>query len=242
MSRLTVTLAIATVVGAAALSDATPPDRVTALYGGLASMTLPAGWEEIPPDHLEELSMWVAEITDGRSVEVFQHGYRPVDRGADPWLPHLLVQIVEGGRLSYASFLGDRSLAELRDRAGRAVPNALPPLVLGVTLEQVGFDRARMCLRLEHALDLKVRGPVRVLTAAFLTERGLVILRWVDRTRRIEADRATFDAVVDSVVIDPEIAYRPRLRDRWPGLPFFVAAGAVAVVLIAYLVRRRRSE
>ena len=69
---------------------------------------------------------------------------------------------------------------------------------------------------------------------------GLVTLHFVDRERRIEEGRTLFDQIVRTVEIAPELAYRPRLGDRWPGLPFFIAAAVMAAALLAFLVHRRR--
>jgi len=67
---LRLTPLIALIVAApVALAIADDPSPVTVtFYGGGCSMTLPAGWDEIPPGNLEELSMWVADATSGRSV------------------------------------------------------------------------------------------------------------------------------------------------------------------------------
>jgi hypothetical protein len=224
---------------ALAIADDPSPVTVT-FYGGGCSMTLPAGWDEIPPDNLEELSMWVADATSGRSVEIYQYGYHPPDFETDPWLPHLLVQIRESGRLPYGRFLHLPPVDEIQSTADAAYPRGLPPLIMGVAVERISFDRQHLCLRLEHSLDLRFKGPVRVLTAAFLTERGLLALHYVDRERRADDARLTFDGIVDSVSVNPDLAYRPRLGDRWPGLPYFIAAGIVALILVAYLVNRRR--
>jgi hypothetical protein len=47
---------------------------------------------------------------------------------------------------------------------------------------------------------------------------------------------------MDSVEIAPELAYRPRLTDRWPGLPYFAAAAVVAALLAGFLVVRARQR
>jgi hypothetical protein len=214
--------------------------RTVRLHGGLVSMTLPAGWYEIDPAHMDELTLWTADATGGRVGAFYQHGFRPMLAPDQPGLPQLTVQIREDGRLRYGDFIGlseedasgDGPLSRHRD--------GLPPLVVGVAVERVSFDPASFTIRLEHALDLRVRGRARVLTAARLTERGFIAFHYIDRERRIETGRELFDAVLDSVEIAPELAYRPRLLDRWPGLPFFGAAAAVALVLAVYLAVRSR--
>lgn len=239
MWRLVPYIVLATLVPAASAAASDPATREIAIYDGLVRFELPADWLEIAPTDLDELTMWAASATAGRSVEAYQYGYVPPEFESDPWLPHMLVQIRESGRIPYGRFLHLQPLEDLQESSRNRFPQGLPPLVMGVAVERVGFDPSTFTIRLEHALDLRFKGPVRVQTAAFLTERGLVVFHFIDRKARIEEGRARFDAIVDSVALDPALAYRPRLLDRWPGLPYFVAAGITALVLTAYIVHRR---
>ncbi len=212
------------------------------IYDGLVAMEIPDDWREIDPLHLEDLTMWSAEATAGRSVEVYQHGFRPRDPGVDTTLPNFLVQIRESGRLRYGRFLHLQPLDNIQDAAQRTFPDGVPPMVMGVAVDGVSFEPETYCLRLEHSLDLRFFGRVRVLTAAFLTERGLLSFHFVDRERRIDDGRVLFDRIIDSVRIPPEIAYQPRMTDHLPGLPFFIAAAVLAAALIVILLRRRQSQ
>jgi hypothetical protein len=237
--KLTV-LSMLTVLLLAMVDAGTHADGSTvSLADGRFSLAPPDGWREIPGQELEDLSVWIAEATFGRSVEVYQYGFVPGGFESDPWLPHMLVQIRDGGRLPYGLFLGIEGPTSpvLADEA--SLRRGLPPLILGVEIDRVSFDPSTFCLRIEHTMDLKFKGPARVQTAAFLTETGLIALHFIDRERRTEEARLTFDSVVSSVSIAPELRYRPRVLDRWPGLPFFVAAGLVAIGLAAYLLVRR---
>jgi hypothetical protein len=242
MRTNTLTAVMAVLLIAALPGFADPVVRPVSIYDDLVAMEVPEDWLEIDPMHLEDLTMWSAEATAGRSVEVYQHGFRPRDPGPDPSLPNFLVQIRESGRLRYGRFLHLQPLDELQDEAHRSFPDGIPPLVMGVAVDDVTFDPTTFCLRLEHSLDLRFVGRVTVLTAAFLTERGLVSLHFVDRERRIDSGRILFDRIVGSVRLSPEIAYQPRKTDHLPGLPFFVAAAIVALALIAFLLHRRRLQ
>ncbi len=214
--------------------------RQVTIYDGQFTLAIPEDWIEIDQVQLEELSMWAADATGGRLVEIYQYGFCPPEFEDDPLLPYMLVQIRESGRLRYGRFVHLAPLDEFQNDTRRTFPEGVPPLVAGVAVDRVAFDRAAYRIRLEHSLDLRVRGRVTVLTAAFLTERGLVTLHYADREKRIGRGRALFDEIVGSVVVAPELAYQPRLSDRWPGLPFFLAAAGVAAVLIGFLNYRRR--
>jgi hypothetical protein len=241
--RATWLIAVVVLLLAGAPASATDAAvRRVVIYGGLVGLEIPDDWVEIDPLHLDELSMWSAETTAGRSVEVYQHGFLPQNPGVDRSLPYVLVQIRESGRLRYGRFLHLQPLDDLRKDARRSFPDGIPPLVMDVAVEGVAFDPTTYSLRLEHTLDLRFKGRVTVLTAAFLTERGLLSLHFVDRERRIDDDRALFGRMVDSVTFSPEISYRPRMSDHLPGLPFFVAAAIVGAALIVVLLRRRRFQ
>jgi len=238
----TVLIAVVTALAAASLPASTDPpfSRVT-VYDGMLAMSLPDDWQEIDAVHLEDLTMWAADATSGRLVEIYQHGFRPRNSGPDPLLPAIFVQIRESGRQRYGSFLHLKPLDEFQNDTNKTFPEGLRPLVMGVAVDNLDFDSSIHCLRLEHSLDLKFKGRVTVLTAAFLTERGFVTLRYADREKRMDEGRLLFNKIVHSVSLAPEIAYRPQLSDRWPGFPFFLAAALTAGVLVAYLVHRRHS-
>jgi hypothetical protein len=232
--------ALAVVLGSFSIASLgfSQPNEPVSMDGGRIRMTLPGGWIEIPPAHLEDLTFWAADATAGRIVEVYQHGYRPRDWREDPGLPQILVQIRRDGRQDLRPYLRLPAIESVREGAREAFGQGVPPLVMGVEVERVWFDRDRVALRLENALDLRFRGRVRVLSAAFLTEEGFVVVHYADRERRIDAGRTVFQTVVDSLELESGLAYHPRLMERFPGLPFFVAAGLVLIVLFVYLKLR----
>ncbi|HSN56288.1 MAG TPA: hypothetical protein VLT32_16600 [Candidatus Sulfomarinibacteraceae bacterium] len=224
----------------AAPSAAQPTVKVVSVYDGHATFELPLDWREVPPYELENATLWAAEASGGRLVEIYQNGFRPTAAADDHGLPQLMIQIRESGRLRSGDLERLPPLDELRERAREIFPAAAPPVVVGLDLERIAFDRQRHVVRMEHRLDLRLRGEVRVLTAAFLTERGWLVFHLSERGQRLDAARRLFERIVDSVRLDPAVAYRPRLADRWPGWPFFAAAALTAALLIGWLVLRRR--
>ena len=224
----------------AAPSTAEPTVRAVTVYDGLATFELPLDWREVSPHELEDATLWAAEASAGRLVEVYQHGFRPTAAADDHGLPQLMIQIRESGRLRSGDLERLPPLDELQERAREVFPAAAPPLIVGLDLERVAYDGRRHLLSMEHRLDLRLRGEIRVLTAAFLTERGWLVFHLSERGQRLDAARRLFEGVVDSVRLDPAVAYRPRLADRWPGWPFFAAAALTAAVLVGWLTLRRR--
>jgi hypothetical protein len=228
------------VVGSFPTSADTGTGRIR-IYDGLVSLEIPNDWHEISAADLEETTYRTAEATSGRLVEVYQHGFRPVESSGDPGLPQILVQIREGGRIRTGDLMGHLGLTEFLDGAAGSLHEALPPLVMELDIERIRFDPETLTLHIEHGLSLRFKGAVQVLTTAFLTERGLVAFHFSDRKSRIGDSRALFDTMMRSVRIDQKIAYRRRWSDRWPGAPFFVAAGIAAAILAVIVLRRRRA-
>lgn len=229
---------------AAAICAADEPARRVDIYGGLASLTLPPGWQEVPPTALEYFSIRTAEATGGRIAEVYQHGFRPGDPQAELSLPQVLVQIREDGRIPYGRLLHLPAPEEVVDPAGTALTDHGGSLLREVRLTGLSFDRNRYCLRVDSVLGLAIEGPVLVRSASFLTERGLLTLHCYEAEARAREVLPIFEAIIDSVQIDDSIAYRPRLTDRWSSAHaaamLFVLAGLFAVVGVAAWLRARR--
>lgn len=122
MLRRTLTTVTAVLLIGAPPGSADSGVRPVNIYDGLVAMEIPDDWREIDPLHLEDLTMWSAEATAGRSVEVYQHGFRPRDPGVDTTLPNFLVQIRESGRLRYGRFLHLQPLDNIQDAAQRTFP------------------------------------------------------------------------------------------------------------------------
>jgi hypothetical protein len=238
--RTTIALIVVSVAAIAGVPASEPATRKVSLYDDRVSLDLPLDWVEMTDFELEDGSFGTAQATGGRLYEIYQHGFRSTSSEIDHGLPQILVQIREIGRLPYGRFVHLPTIDDLKSDTRSSFPDGLPPLVMDVEVEAVAFDGSTFSIRLEHALSLRFRGEVRVLTRAFLTERGLVAFHYTDRERDIEGGRLFFDRLMASVAIDPEIAYRPRVTDRWPGLPFFAAAAVTAALLVLYIGYRRR--
>ena len=242
MAQAAITALVTSVVAAPVAAAMVPGFRRATIYDGQVSLDIPNDWREIPEIELEDATFIAAEATGGRVVEIYKHGFRPADAVNDRGLPQLLVQIRESGRLRYGQFLELPPLGEFQDNAKRSYPQGVPPFVVGVEIDRVAFDRERFAILIEHSLSLRFIGQVKVLTAALLTERGFLVFHLTDRSAQADASRALLDRILGSVHLDPELEYHARVTDRWPGLPFFAAAGVLTVILVIFIVRRRRSQ
>jgi len=229
-------LSLAALTFAATSSGASDATRTEAIYHGHVTLEIPVDWHEIPEDLLELHSLKTAEMTGGRIAELYQHGYRPGEPELDFAPPQILIQIRESGRLSYRPFLHLPPPEEMQGIRGTPIDN--------LELDNAFFDRDRYLLRLTNTLGTERQYMISVLSASFLTQRGLLTLHCYTYATQATVVAPIFDRVVDSVRIDDELRYRPRLGDRWPPRPstlaFTAAAVSAAIFLILDLRRRRR--
>jgi len=232
-SKLTLALVLISVV--ATSSPAADATRTETAYQGLVTLEIPDRWHAIPEDLLELHSLNTTEITGGRIAELYQHGYRPGEPELDFALPQILVQIRESGRLSYRPFLHLPPAEEILGTRG--------PLIDDLELDEAFFDRDRYLLRLTNTVGTERQNMISILSASFLTERGLFTLHCYTHTTQATVVAPIFERVVDSIHFDDELRYRPRFGDRWPPRPSTVAYAAAAlafIILIALELRRRR--
>jgi len=233
--------AIAVVLATTSPTSAELSRRVL-VYGGRASLEVPTTWWEIPEAVLEFHSLRTAEFSGGRSAEIYQHGFRPGDPHLEFALPQVLIQVRESGRLEYGEFLRLPPLEVLRSEGGERLFERAGPLLAGVELENVIFDRKTYSLRVSSILDLKLEGKAKVESASFLTERGLFTVHCYAHFSNAEAMAPVFTAIIDSVLFDEDVAYKARLSDRWPPTPASIMYGAAALaaaILLLLAIRRR---
>ena len=102
-----------TFVLAAAPADTERTYHEVSIYDGHVTLEVPSDWEEIPPELLESHSLGMAESTEGRLTEIYQHGFRTKDPEFGFVLPECLVQIRESGRLSSGRFLELPTIEEI---------------------------------------------------------------------------------------------------------------------------------
>jgi hypothetical protein len=215
--------------------------RSVTIYDGHVVLDVPAQWNEIPREVLDFYALRAAESSGGRMTESYQFGFRPGDPEIDFVLPQFLIQVRESGRLNYRQFL-HLPTAEVLQKAGeRSLAEHVGPLVRGLALGETDFDRDSFALYMANTLDLRIEGETAVETVAFLTERGLFTIHFYAHASESAAMDPIFEHVTRSVRFDDELAYRPRLADRWPPRPiaFFLLAAVIAVVVMTVHVLRR---
>jgi hypothetical protein len=220
--------------------------RKVTVYDGHVTFGIPADWREIPPEVLESHSLQMAEASGGRLTEIYQHGFHSSDAEIDFLLPECLIQIRESGRLRYRQFLRLPDVATIRSDEEETLAERVGAAVRGMEPQKAVFDRQRFVIHLSSILDLGYEVEASVESFAFLTERGLFTIHFYVPVRRAPAMAPIYSRIIDSVRLDDELRYRPRLADRWPPRPatlLLAAAALLAALAVAvHLFQRRRGQ
>lgn len=219
--------------------------REVALYDGRVRLEVPAHWHEIAAETLEFYSLRSAEATGGRVAEIYQLGFRPGDPELDFALPQVLIQIRESGREPYGQFLSLPRADVIQKLSAERLAEHTGPLMTALELEEITFDRERFALTMTNALDLRLEGEALVTSVTFLTERGYLLLHCYAHASQMRQAGPIFAHIIDSIRFDDELAYQPKLIDRWPPHPStiaFTAAGVTFLVLVAMVVIQRRRQ
>lgn len=217
--------------------------RTVEVYQSLVTLEIPSDWNEIPSDVLEFHTLRSVEASGGMLAEVYQHGFRPGDPENDFELPQILIQIRESGRLKYGQFLLLPTIESLRQQDEDTLEERVRPVISDSQLNEVTFNREDFCLRVHNTLDTESAGKTIVVSASFLTERGLFTVHCYSHISQNIVAAPIFEKIIASVRIDESIRYKPRLSDRLPPLPalfaYSIAAILAIAILVTLLVRRR---
>jgi len=245
LSMLTTTILMLTLIAPIEIVD--EEVRQVSVYDGYVTFEIPADWVKISPELLESHTMRLAEASGGRLTEIYQYGFRSIDPETDFFLPECLIQYRESGRLSYRRFLRLPNVEEMEETGRESIDERAGPAVREMELSDAVFDRESYSIHLRNTLVLSNEGRTSVKSVAFLTERGLFTMHFYSRISETETMDEISSRIVDSVRLDDELRYQPRLLDRWPPQPatILVLVGsliAITALAVHFLQRRRKNS
>lgn len=238
-------LLLVLVVAAAAICPAGAAGPITSLRDGRVILQLPADWQRIDQEELDLVTMWAAEVTGGRVGELWEAGVAPGARDLQLGPPFVLVQVDESGRISYGELAIQPELESIQARVDASRDRGGRPGAGVMRLQSVRFDRTRFALETISGLATSPWGELEIHTLTYLTETGSLTLHGYLGAQADPLQRRAVAAVLDNVLIAEELAYRPRLRDRWldlsrrPGF-WYTLAGAMAIATWTVARRTRR--
>lgn len=218
---------------------------IASLREGRVILQLPPDWQRIDQEELDLVTMWAAEVTGGRVGELWEAGVAPAAGDLQLGPPFVLIQVDESGRISYGELA---ILPELESIQARVDANRDRGDRLGtgsMRLQSIHFDRTRFALETISGLATSPWGELEIHTLTYLTEAGSLTLHGYLGAQADPLQRRAVAAVLDNVLIAENLAYRPRLRDRWLDLSrrpefWYTLAGAMAIATWAVARRTRR--
>ena len=149
--------------------------------------------------------------------------------------------------MKYGQFFHLPPIDTLRQHGRETLQDRGTDVISDARFNDVSFDRDNFNLLITNTVDFESAGKTIVVSASFLTERGLFTVHcYAHVSQNIDA-APIFDRVIRSVRIDESIRYKPRISDRFPPTPALIAYSMAAVLAVSILVilavlRRRRSS
>jgi tetratricopeptide (TPR) repeat protein/uncharacterized RDD family membrane protein YckC len=209
---------------------------------GHFSLTIPAGWEEIPKDAIETAIKSLQESYGYTSPPQYGGGFQKLDTTYFS-RPYVLFGIDRSGRWSESQIeklLSSNELERTVEEAESELSKQLPGLVQKSKPGQTIFDKAK------NMLFIKSEDSISVF---FLSNYGSVDLHCYSTKENFENDLPYFTHIVDSFRYDIGYEYNQFTKNKSSntasgslfgvGLIVFICVGLVILVVI--IVRRKSS-
>ena len=177
------------------------------------TLTLPAGWEEIPGPAIEEQTRSVLAAAQGRMAQHFDDGFQR--SGSLKWLqyPYILVQVKETGRVPEGRLTHMKMLRYGIQTGMDTTGKKLNSIVSNLSLGDTYYDPTNKCLLIRMSVNVARVGEVRALTRGFLTEKGMLLFHCYAPALEFDSQLPEFQEILDSVRLSDELRYKPRLGD-----------------------------
>ena len=213
------------------------------------SLVLPDGWIEVPQDVLTAVNDEFKRQGQGASMPRYDYAFQP--GSVQNWLdyPYVLVQISNVGRTTEAELKKLPTIDANQMFSGTA--SKLSGFMSNMKLGQMQYDRTSHVIWMTSQADVAGIGKVQGLTGMIPTEKGAVHVHGYALEPGFSEFLPIFRQIVQSAMIAPDLAYKPRWSDNvpvvgginWSKVGEKALMGGIAgafIGLIAALVRRSR--
>jgi hypothetical protein len=182
------------------------------------TLQLPDDWKEIPTEVLDHTFDAVVKMAPGLTNNHYEYGYQLASAGNTLTYPYVLVSVKKTGRIpeSQVAKLPTTDQA-LKKGVGKAA-DQLKSMLSNVELGKPVYDPHAHALFLNSTMDINGIGPVKCLSAVYLTEQGSITMHCYSRTADYDDYAKTFGEIVKSVQLSDSIRYQSRITDSVPGL------------------------
>ena len=174
------------------------------------TVTLPAGWVEVPAGIIEQYNANIRRAAPNLSSRAggFTYGFQPKPAGG--WLehPYMLVKVSTAGRIPENAFQELKTIdlnAEVKKKSAD-MPSALTNMTLGTPM----FDEATHTVWMTVELDVQGVGRIQGISAMIPTETGFVQFFAYATKATFATHLPAFRQVIMSAIISPELRYQPQ--------------------------------
>jgi hypothetical protein len=209
------------------------------------TIELPDGWREVPADVLQAFYDEIRR--QAPKVEAPKYDYAFQADAGPPWLayPYVLVKIRPSGRPSEFE-LENLPRIDLDSRI-KEKGEDWSKLMKDSSLGQMRYDKAANVVWLTSKSTVVNIGDVRGISGIIPTEQGFVELHSYARAEDFDGHLPTFEKIITSAKVAPNLAYQPSWTDKlgpfarfdFKQLGFAVVIGALIAIGLAVMRKRR---
>lgn len=185
---------------------------------GHFSFTVPAGWEEIPKDVIDEYLKTLEGLSDQPLEVRYEAGFQKVSKNYFTY-PYILIQLYQDRRYPedelqryFTSKKGKESMQEEVQK----VEIALPGLVQNMEMGQPVYDRKRHTLFTKLESDVTGAGEVLGIIAGVLGNEGMVSMSFYSGKDNYQSDLTYFNQIINSFSYDKGYEYQKTTDENLP--------------------------
>jgi Trypsin-like peptidase domain len=183
------------------------------------TLILPADWEDIPPNTLEEYENLVARLSNNAAEarkNTMGYVFAAQHKGAGNFFayPYLIVQVLNTGRISAAHFqdLGNSNSNPVTEAAPK-IEKLFPNLLQGVKGTTITYDSTTRRFWLELTMKV-VKEECHALGTMIPTENGWVEIFLYSSEKDFNFWNPVFHKIGTDAELSPSLAYQPRWTDN----------------------------
>jgi len=189
-------------------------------------LVLPDDWVEIPRQALDLSSKYIAKHEPALEKQAYDYGFQR--RNAERWFvyPYILIRVKNTGRVPEAFLKPNKKYKNKMQEACIQLEKKTT-LVSQTAIEDPWYDEGMHALWLTTSMDIKDVGPVKMLGAVILTERGAINIFGYSLKKEFHQDKELLQNIITSISLDKSLRYKPRITDSLPGKWSYVADRAI---------------
>jgi hypothetical protein len=211
------------------------------------TVELPAGWQVMPADELNQVNAAVREMSLPLTV-VFDAGFRPAGRPVGSY-PYVLVQMNRTPTTGATYEDIESAFSQQAKGAVQKVEGKLTDWAKDIAVGSIALDRTRNRVVFPVEMELANVGKIRGLCVGHIGSHGIVSLNAYDHESEFERSVPIFQQLNESFRYDGGYEFHPAsgsaLSRRLTGPAKTALIGAVAggiVGLVGYLLRKKRPQ